>query len=65
MYQTHNTGSQIATTQASVATHQNLSNTSSANVGVLTDKQRKVSWNKGSIPFGSGSLRDLNPVKSF
>ena len=65
MYQTHNTGSQVATTQASVATHKNLSNTSSANVGVLTDKQRKVSWNIGSVPFGSGSLRDLNPVKSF
>jgi hypothetical protein len=28
-------------------------------VGVLTDKQRKISWNTGSVPFGSGSLRTL------
>jgi hypothetical protein len=34
-------------------------------VGVLTDKQRKISWNIGSVPFGSGSLRDLNPVSRF
>ena len=34
-------------------------------MGVLTDKQRKISWNIGQVPFGSGSLRDLNPLKHF
>lgn len=43
----------------------NSTKASSTTVGVLTDKQRKISWNKGTIPFGSGSNRDLNPLKRF
>jgi hypothetical protein len=43
----------------------NEKKSSSTTVGVLTDKQRKISWNIGSVPFGSGSLRDLNPLRHF
>lgn len=66
MYQTCNTsGSVAATARTSVSNSRNPSKASAQTVGVLTDKQRKVSWNIGSVPFGSGSLRDLNPLKTF
>lgn len=49
----------------SIDLSRNSTKASSTTVGVLTDKQRKISWNKGTIPFGSGSNRDLNPLKRF
>ena len=41
------------------------SNQSDPYVGVLADKQRKISWNTGAVPFGSGSLRNLGQSHSF
>ena len=64
MYQT--SGQPPSTSaRTSISLNRNMSKASNATVGVLTDKQRKISWNIGAVPFGSGSLRDLNPLKSF
>lgn len=64
MYQT-NHSSPTNSTRHSLSVVSRNSKPSSTTVGVLTDKQRKISWNIGSVPFGSGSLRDLNPLKGF
>ena len=66
MYQTSQTSQGHSPRNSlSIDMSRNSTKASSTTVGVLTDKQRKISWNKGTIPFGSGSARDLNPLKRF
>lgn len=65
MYQTNMSLPTNQSTRASLSMSSRNTKPSSTTVGVLTDKQRKISWNIGQVPFGSGSLRDLNPLKHF